>query len=88
MTFNKVSQQLNAYPVFLPVFHKSVPPPVDGISKSRGVLPSDEKGWHGKEHRDFREKGVNVLSTWAWDQASRTAFFWLRGDEMLRMKGE
>lgn len=80
MTSNKVLQEVNAYPVFLLVFHKSVPPPVDGISNLRGVLLSDENGWHGNEHRDFRENGVNVLSTWAWDQASRTAFLSLRGD--------
>jgi RimJ/RimL family protein N-acetyltransferase len=52
----------------------------------RSVLLSDEHGINEHGLEQFRDQRVNIFSTWAWHEESRTATFWLRGDEMQRMK--
>jgi hypothetical protein len=88
ITFAKVSQEVDAYPLFILVFHKGGTVPVDHVSNMRSLLFGDENGSKEHDHKEFRENRVSVVSTWTWDRASRTATFWLRGDEMLRMRQE
>jgi hypothetical protein len=88
IAFAKVSQEVDAYPLFILVFHKGTAIPVSHELNMRGILLSDEDGSEEHDHREFRERRVNILSTWTWHRDSRTAMFWLREDEMRRMKEE
>lgn len=88
ITFAKVSQEVNAYPLFILNFHKGTTVPSSNINNLRSILLSDELGSNDHDHKQFREQRINILSTWTWHQASRTATFWLREDEMQRMKDE
>ena len=88
ITFAKVSQEVDAYPLFVLVFHKGDTVPVSHASSMRSLLLGDENGSKEHDHKEFRERRVSVVSTWTWDRASRTATAWLREDEMLRMRRE
>lgn len=88
ITFGKVSQEVDAYPLFILVFHQGTTVPSSHTSNMRSILLSDEDGSTEHDHKEFREQRVNVLSTWTWTRASQTATFWLREDEMRRMKDE
>jgi hypothetical protein len=70
------------------VFHRGAIPSSSDSPGLRSILLSDEHGSKAQDHKDFREKRVNVLSTWMWDQNPGTATFWLSMDEMQRMKDE
>jgi hypothetical protein len=87
LTFKKVSQEGINRPHFILVFYKDAPPShsIHDVN-IRSVLLSDEHGINEHGLEQFRDQRVNIFSTWAWHEESRTATFWLRGDEMQRMK--
>jgi glutathione synthase/RimK-type ligase-like ATP-grasp enzyme len=85
MAFLRVAQENPGYPAFILVFHKTDLPSSRTWSL-RTALLSDELG--SKDEKQFREQQVNVLSTWTYHHESRSATFWLREDEMQRMKDE
>jgi hypothetical protein len=86
MTFAQVSRQNPSYPAFVLVFHKGALPSSMDMPNLRSALLSDERGSDEYANKTFREERASIVSTWTWRQASRTATFWLRGDEMRRMR--
>jgi hypothetical protein len=83
--FAKVSRENPSYPVLILFFHK-FDLPTNKTWRLCSILLSDE--WGSKDCEQFREHEIKVLSTWTYQEESRTATFWLRGDEMQRMKTE
>lgn len=84
-SFKNISKEVIAYPNFVLVFYKGHLPP-KAMYDLRSTLLSDEKG--NEDYKLFREKRINIVSTWSWHRRSRTATFWLREDVVQKMRKE
>lgn len=52
----------------------------------RDSLLTDELADTSMQARELRERGLHLVSTWLWDEGTRTATFWLRSDVVESMR--